>query len=116
MSDNVFEAVIDQARRSGDKESLKRALALGLAAMAKSKEIEAVREHRALWRTVNRNGSRNGALVTLEMHPLEVKACKILCPMLEHADWQAKKRGWGWILRQSYGKEFAPAPFEQTRF
>ena len=113
---DVFDAVWEQAKRSGDQKRLVQAGTLNLEATRRSEEIRAVREHRAAWRAFTRKGGRNGALVTLDMHPLEVEACKLLCPDLEHADWQAKKRGWQWILKQPYGKEFAPGDFEKTRF
>ena len=113
---NIFDAVWADARRSGDKQRIAKAAMLRLQSQVKAAEIEAVRGHRDKWRTLHPNGERNGHLVTLEMHPLEYECFRFLCPDLEHADWDAKKRSWLWALRQPWGKEYRTAPFEERRF
>ena len=113
---DIFDAVWVDAKRSGDKQRLAAAAMLRLQSKAKAREIEAVRSHRDKWRELHPNGERNGHLVTLEMHPLEYECFRFLCPDLEHADWEAKKRSWNWALRQPWGKEYRTAPFEERRF
>ena len=113
MSD-IFDAVQDSTRRATSAEDFAKRAALVLAARAQRAEIDIVRAERDWIRknTLRKSGI-NGALITLDLHPLEYEACLILCPELRLADNQSKKRAWRWILKQPWAEEFKASPMEQ---
>ena len=112
----VFDAVWDQAKRCGGPDKIAEAAALKLAARAKQKEIDLVKAERDQAKRLLRRSNINGAISVLEMHNLEWEACRILCPDLDHADWQSKKRAWSWVLKQPWGEEYRPPAFEKVNF
>lgn len=113
---DIFQEVWDQAKRSNSKDMLIEAAALKLAAKAKASEIRLIKAERKNWRKMLRRNDTNGTLATFDLHPLEYEACKILCPDLTHADWQAKQKAWQWVLKQPWAQEFRASPFVKSRF
>ena len=112
MSD-IFDAVQDSTKKSANAKDFAARVALVLASKIQRAEIDQVRRERALIRnnTLRKSGI-NGALITLDLHPLEYQACELLCPELKLADNQAKKKAWQWILKQPWAQEFKASPLE----
>ena len=113
---DIFQAVWDQAKRSNDKGRMVEAAALTLAANAKAQEIDLIKKERKTWRKMLRKSNTSGTLATFDLHPLEYEACRIMCPDLRHANWEAKQKAWQWILKQPWAKDFRASPFEKVRF
>ena len=65
---------------------------------------------------LKQDGSRNGHLLTGDIHPIEYQALTYLVPQLNKADAHEKKELWLWIMKQPWGKEFAAPEIEKTRF
>ena len=114
MSD-IFDAIQESTRRAKSAEDFADRSALVLAARSRRAEIDAVRRERE-WtrRNLRLKSGINGALLTLDLHPLEYRACELLCPELRLADNKAKKKAWQWILKQPWAQEFKATPAEQT--
>lgn len=116
MSD-LFNAVHEEFKRT--KPGLKRrAMAELLAdAVLKRQEIDVIRADRAKLRSADtRRGDRNMAMVVLDMHPLELAAIKLLCPLLAAGNSRGAKEGWQWVLKQPWAEELKGPPMEKRFF
>lgn len=107
----VFEALFQHWRRVKNpaaKQAISRVL---LAAKQKQAEVDILRVERAELRAQETmRPELDGTLITGAMHPLEVDACRIMCPDLRIGRGTAKEKGWEWVLKQPWGKDLSAAP------
>lgn len=114
---SIFTELAVLAKRTKDLKTFDSATRIIKEASKRGAEITHIRKVRQIHRDkLERDGSRNGALITGEMHQLEYEAIRLLCPALQHPNGEDRDKTWQWILKQDWGKDFAAAPFEKTRF
>lgn len=107
----VFEALFEHWRRVRNPAAKQRISRVLLAAKQKQAEIDVLRNERARLRASGTmRPELDGTLITGAMHPLEVDACRMMCPDLRIGRGSAKERGWEWVLRQDWGKDLSAAP------
>lgn len=110
MSSPVFQRLYEEWRKAADPARKARMSRVLFAAKERESEIIGFRTRRAWER--NHDTCRpelNGTRMTGEMHPLEVEACRLLCPILEIGRGPAKTKGWTWVLNQPWAQDLKTA-------
>ena len=118
MNDSpVFQAVYERWRKVQNpaaKASIGRLL---LDAKVKREEIDILRAERHRERTTDtKRPDTNGTRMTGAMHPLELEACRILCPELRVGRGSVKTKAWEWVMAQPWAQDLNTAPMAQRYF